>query len=76
MGQAGYLDDQICQAPGAMTWHYAPELRIFSVPYPLKFCGSALTDTSDNLSEMCPLKLEDTLAMPTCLSSVMVANLP
>ena len=40
---------------GARLWHYAAELRTLSVPYPL--CGSALPDTTDSLSEMCPLKL-------------------
>ena len=40
---------------GTMLWHYAAELRTLSVIYPL--CGSALTNTTDNLSEMCPLKL-------------------
>ena len=41
----------------ARLWHYAAELRTLSVTYPL--CGSALTDTTDNPSEMCPLKLTD-----------------
>ena len=40
---------------GARLWHYAAELRTLSVTYPL--CGSALTYTMDNPSEMCPLKL-------------------
>ena len=35
-------------------WHYAAELRTLSVTNPL--CGSTLTDTTDNPSEMCPLK--------------------
>ena len=35
----------------AMVWHYATELRTLSVPYPL-----TLTNTTDILSEMCPLK--------------------
>ena len=39
---------------GARLWHYAAELRTLSVTYPL--CGSALTDTTDNPSEMCPQK--------------------
>ena len=42
---------------GARLWHYAAELRTLSVTYPL--CGSALTITTDNPSEMCPLKLTD-----------------
>ena len=49
--------DQIFQAPGAKLWHYAAELHSVSVTYLL--CGSAPTDTTDNLSEMCPLKLTD-----------------
>ena len=44
---------------GARLWHYAAELRTLSVTYPL--CGSALTDTTDNPFEMCPLKLTDFL---------------
>ena len=40
---------------GARLWHYASEHRTLSVIYPL--CGSALTDTTDNPSDMCPLKL-------------------
>ena len=40
---------------GARLWHYAAELRTSSVTNPL--CGSALTDTTDNPSEICPLKL-------------------
>ena len=42
---------------GARLWLYADELRTLSVAYPL--CGSALTDTTYNLSEMGPLKLTD-----------------
>ena len=42
---------------GARLWHYAAELRTLSGTYPL--CGSALTNTTDILSEMCPLKLTD-----------------
>ena len=42
---------------GARLWHYAAELRTLSVTYLL--CGSALTDTTNNPSEMCPLKLTD-----------------
>ena len=42
---------------GAGLWHYAAELRTLSVTYPL--CGSALANTTDNLSELCPLKLPD-----------------
>ena len=41
----------------ARLWHYAAELRTLSVTYPL--CGSALTDTADNPSKMCSLKLID-----------------
>ena len=54
-GGAGHLSDQIFHVPGAKLWHYAAELHDFSVTYPL--CSSALTNTTDNLSEMCPLKL-------------------
>ena len=42
---------------GARLWHYAAELRTLSVTYPL--CGSALTNATENLSEMRPLKLTD-----------------
>ena len=42
---------------GASLWHYVAELRTLSVTYPL--CGSALTNTTDNPSEMCLLKLTD-----------------
>ena len=38
----------------ARLGHYAAELRTLSVTYPL--CGSALTNTMDNPSEMCLLK--------------------
>ena len=38
-------------------WQYAPELRTLLVTY--RLCGSALTDTMDNPSEICPLKLTD-----------------
>ena len=54
---ASQLNDQIFHSPGAKLWHYAAELRTLSVAYPL--CGLALTNTTDNLSEMCPLKLID-----------------
>ena len=40
---------------GARLWHYAAKLHTLSVTYPL--CGLAFTDTTDNPSEMCPLKL-------------------
>ena len=56
-GGAGHLGDQIFHVPRARLWHYAAELRTLSVTYHL--CGSALTDTTDNPSEMCPLKLTD-----------------
>ena len=42
---------------GARLWHYATELPTLSTTYPL--CGSALINTTDNQSEMCPLKLTD-----------------
>ena len=42
---------------GAKPWHYAAELRTLSVTDTYPFCGSALTDTTDILSEMCPVKL-------------------
>ena len=50
-GGAGHLGDQISHAQA--FWHYAVELRALSVTYPL--CGSALTDTTDNPSEMLSL---------------------
>ena len=56
-GGAGHLCHQIFHAPGARLWHYATELRTLSVTYPL--CCSALTDSTDNPSEMFPLKLTD-----------------
>ena len=40
---------------GARLWHYTAELRTLSVTYPL--CGWALTDTTEDPSEMGPLKL-------------------
>ena len=51
------LADQIFHAPGAKPWHYAADLHTLSVLYPL--CGSALTDTTNNPSEMCPPRLTD-----------------
>ena len=42
---------------GAKLSHIAAELRTLLVTYPL--CGSALIDTTENLSEMCPLELTD-----------------
>ena len=56
-GGAGHLREQIFHAPGAKLWHYAAELLTLSVTYPL--CGLDLTNTTDNPSEMCPLKLTD-----------------
>ena len=56
-GGVGYLGDHIFHAPGAKLWHYAAEPRTLSVTYP--FCGSALTVTTNNPSEMCPLKFTD-----------------
>ena len=56
-GGADHLSDQIFHAPGAKLWHYAAELRTLSVTNTL--CGLAFTNTTDNLSEMCPLKLTD-----------------
>ena len=53
----GPLADQLFHAPGAKPWHYAAELLTLSVTYSL--CSLALTDTMDNLSEMCPAKLMD-----------------
>ena len=41
----------------ARLWHYAVELRTLSAAYFLY--GLALTDTTDNPPEMCPLKLTD-----------------
>ena len=54
-GGAGHLSVQIFHAPDAKLWHYAAELRTLSATYPL--CGLALTNTTDNPSEMCLLKL-------------------
>ena len=54
---AGRIGDQISLPLGARLLHYAFELRTLSVIYLL--CGKALTDTTDNQSEMCPLKLTD-----------------
>ena len=51
-GGADHLSDQIFHAP-----RNAAKLRTLSVTYPL--CGSALTDPTDNPSEMRPLKLTD-----------------
>ena len=55
-GRVGHLGDQIFHVPGAKLWHFAAELRTLSFTYPL--CGSALTNTTDNPSEMCPPKLK------------------
>ena len=57
-GRAGHSSDQIFHAPGAKPWHYAAGLRTLSVTNN-PFCGSVLTDTTDNLSEKCPIKLTD-----------------
>ena len=46
-----------CPFHGAEPWHSASELPSLSMKY--LFCGPALTDTMDNLSEMCPHKLTD-----------------
>ena len=54
-GRAGHLCDHIFHAPGAKLWHHAAELRTLLITYPL--CGLALTNTTDDPSEMCPLKL-------------------
>ena len=54
-GGASPLGDYIFHVPGAKLWHYAAELRTLSVTYPL--CGLALTNTTDILAEICPLKL-------------------
>ena len=56
-GAASHLGDQIFHAHGAKLWYYAAELCTLSVKYPLQ--GSALTDTTENTSKMCPLKLTD-----------------
>ena len=56
-GGAVHLGDQSFHAPGAKLWHYDAELRTLSVTYPPS--GSALTYTTDNPYEMCPLKLTD-----------------
>ena len=54
-GRAGYFGDQIFHAPGAELWHLATGLHTASVACPLR--GSALTDTTENQSEICPLNL-------------------
>ena len=56
-GRAGHLSDHIFHASEAKLWLYEPELCTLSVTYPL--CGTALTNTMDNPSEMCQLKLTD-----------------
>ena len=53
----GHLFAQIFHAPNAKHWHYAAELPTLSVTNPLR--GLAVTNTTDNLSELCPLKLTD-----------------
>ena len=65
----GFLSDQIFHAPGAKLWHYAAELRTLSVTFPL--CGLAVTNTADNLSEMCQLKLRD-FCLFLCHQSYMI----
>ena len=57
-GGAGHLGYQIFRGPGAKSWHYAAKLRTLSVST-YYLCGSALTGTTDNLSEMWPIKLKD-----------------
>ena len=42
-------------ASGVKPGHYAAELRTLLVTYPL--AGSAVTDTTGNLYEMCPTKI-------------------
>ena len=42
---------------GARLWHYAAEPRTLSITYLL--CGLAITNTTDNQSEMWPLKFTD-----------------
>ena len=54
-GVAGQLGDHIFHAPRAKLWHYAAEYGTISVMYPLY--GSTLTNSMDNLPEMCPHKL-------------------
>ena len=56
-GGSGHLSDQIFHALEAKHRHNAAELRTLSVTYPLH--GSALTNPTDNPSDMCPLKLTD-----------------
>ena len=55
-GTGRHLSDQIFHAPGA-------KLRALCTPHSISFtyplCGPALTNTTDNHSEMCPLKLTD-----------------
>ena len=55
IGGAGHLSDQIYHAIWANLFlQYAAELRTILVTHPL--CGLALTNTTDILSKMCPLK--------------------
>ena len=54
-GGAIHSGDPIFHAPGARPWQNIAELRTPSVTYPL--CGSALTEYTNNLSEMCPTKV-------------------
>ena len=56
-GGAGHLADQIFHAPEAKSWHFAAELCTLSGTDSLR--DSVPTDLSDNLSEICPLKLTD-----------------
>ena len=62
--------DQIFHAPGAKLWHCAAELPTISATYPL--CASALTDTRDNPSKMCALKLT---LLPVFVPSFIIDNL-
>ena len=48
-GGAGHLSDHIFHVPGAKVWDNAAALYTLPVTYP--FCGSALTDTTDNAAE-------------------------
>ena len=54
-GRAGHQSDQIFHASGGKLWQYTAELRTLSVTYSL--CVLDLTITTDNLSEICLLKL-------------------
>ena len=73
-GRAGHLGEHIFHAPGARLWHYAAELCTILVMYPL--CGLGLTNTTDNPSEMCRLKLTDYCCLCLCHQSYTILHGP